>query len=264
METKELKVLLNKKFESMVNGIDHLFEVNLNKDELWDLYLDSFPVGTNEMYKERREYDCNSCKQFIKRIGNVVSIKDGEVQTIWDVNTGEDKFQIVVNALHNFVKEKAIMGVFSTKEKHIGVDKNRSQEDDGTVVTWEHLYLELPKKFINSTNSSDAEIRGDYKSSKDVFKRSLDEITEESLMTVLELIRQKSLEVDGVLATDKCFIRKIGMDYIVDLHAVVNPNLSVKEGHDIAHKLKDHLILTLDNISNVFVHIEPFDNSKKA
>jgi len=98
-----------------------------------------------------------------------------------------------------------------------------------------------------------------------IFRPALGEIMDENLYEdIVELIRQKSLEVDGVLATDKCFIRKIGMDYIVDLHAVVNPNLSVKEGHDIAHKLKDHLILTLDNISNVFVHIEPFDNSKKA
>ena len=81
---------------------------------------------------------------------------------------------------------------------------------------------------------------------------------------MVEDIRIKSLDVQGVLATDKCFVRKIGMDFIIDIHAVVNPTLSVKEGHDIAHALKDHLMHTLKNISNVFVHIEPFDETKKV
>lgn len=98
-----------------------------------------------------------------------------------------------------------------------------------------------------------------------IFRPALGEIMDENLYEdLVDIIRERSLEVNGVLATDKCFVRKIGMDYIVDLHAVVDPQLSVKEGHDIAHSLKDHLILTLENISNVFVHIEPFDSSKKC
>lgn len=97
-----------------------------------------------------------------------------------------------------------------------------------------------------------------------IFRPALGEIMDENLYEdMVEVIRKKSIEVNGVLATDKCFVRKIGMDYIIDLHAVVDPDLSVKEGHDIAHALKDHLILTLSNISNVFVHIEPFDSTKK-
>lgn len=97
-----------------------------------------------------------------------------------------------------------------------------------------------------------------------IFRPALGEIMDENLYEdMVELIRQRSLEVTGVMATDKCFVRKIGMEYIVDLHAVVNPDLSVKEGHDIAHAIKDHLILSLSNISNVFVHIEPFDSSKE-
>lgn len=97
-----------------------------------------------------------------------------------------------------------------------------------------------------------------------IFRPALGEIMDENLYEdLVELIRQRSLEVPNVLATDKCFVRKIGMEYIIDLHAVVDPNLSVKEGHDIAHALKDHLTLTLDNISNVFVHIEPFDSTKE-
>lgn len=97
-----------------------------------------------------------------------------------------------------------------------------------------------------------------------IFRPALGEIMDENLYEdMVEEIRIKSLEVNGILATDKCFVRKIGMDFIIDIHAVVNPDLSVKEGHDLAHALKDHLMLTLQNISNVFVHVEPFDESKQ-
>jgi divalent metal cation (Fe/Co/Zn/Cd) transporter len=75
---------------------------------------------------------------------------------------------------------------------------------------------------------------------------------------IVDLVKRKSMEVEGVLTTEKCFVRKIGMTYLVDLHAVVDANLTVKEGHDIAHRLKDYLMVKIPGISNVFVHVEPF------
>ena len=93
-----------------------------------------------------------------------------------------------------------------------------------------------------------------------IFRPALGEIMDENLYEdLVDEIKNKSLEVKGVLDTEKCFVRKIGMTFIVDIHAVVNADLSVKDGHDIAHALKDYLMVQMPNISNVFVHIEPFD-----
>lgn len=98
-----------------------------------------------------------------------------------------------------------------------------------------------------------------------IFRPALGEIMDENLFEeIVELVKVRSLEVDGVLATEKCFVRKIGMDYLVDLHAVVDPQLTVKEGHDIAHALKDHLIEKIDGIGNVFIHIEPYMSEMDA
>lgn len=92
-----------------------------------------------------------------------------------------------------------------------------------------------------------------------IFRPALGEIMDENLFEdMVELVKGKSMEVDGVLATEKCFVRKIGMTYLVDLHAVVDADLTVKQGHDIAHNLKDYLMKEISGISNVFVHIEPF------
>ena len=96
-----------------------------------------------------------------------------------------------------------------------------------------------------------------------IFRPALGEIMDENLYNdVVILVKEKSLDVAGVLATEKCYVRKIGMSYLVDLHAIVDANLTVREGHDISHQLKDHLIDTIPDISNVFVHIEPFDPLK--
>lgn len=91
-----------------------------------------------------------------------------------------------------------------------------------------------------------------------IFRPALGEIMDEQLYdSLITEIRDYSKEVTGVLDTEKCFIRKAGMKYLVDLHLVVNGNLSVKEGHNIAHSLKDHLMFRLPQLADVFIHVEP-------
>jgi len=91
-----------------------------------------------------------------------------------------------------------------------------------------------------------------------IFRPALGEIMDEHLYDDLVAeIRTVSLNVDGIIETEKCFIRKSGMKYHVDLHAVVDASISVKEGHDLAHLLKDTLRGKIFELGHVFNHIEP-------
>jgi cation diffusion facilitator family transporter len=91
-----------------------------------------------------------------------------------------------------------------------------------------------------------------------IFRPALGEIMDEHLYEDLEAeIRKISLTVEGVIATEKCFIRKSGMKFHVDLHAVVDGNISVTKGHDIAHLLKDTLRENIIELGHVLIHIEP-------
>ncbi|MBK5721948.1 cation transporter [Dysgonomonas sp. Marseille-P4677] len=63
--------------------------------------------------------------------------------------------------------------------------------------------------------------------------------------------------VSGVMNTEKCFIRKSGMTFYVDLHIIVDKNITVKEGHDIAHDLKRRLMEYMPEIANILIHVEP-------
>jgi hypothetical protein len=193
VEFKEFKTLLQKNFEQLTKDASHLFEVDLDKDELWDLYLNSFPAGTNEVFRERREYDCSCCRHFIKNIGNAVVIKNNEITTIWDFETGDTTYQPVIDALAAFVKSKTVTNVYVSKFKKIGTDRNFEELGNGKVAEWHHFYLELPDKFVDRSSRSEGDIKGPFRDTRNVFKRSLIEITEESVLTVLELISQNSL-----------------------------------------------------------------------
>ena len=63
--------------------------------------------------------------------------------------------------------------------------------------------------------------------------------------------------VPGVREIDKCHVRKMGLEYYVDIHVLVDGNLSVREGHGIAHDVKDRLRTDHPAVRDVLVHIEP-------
>ncbi|MBG6061399.1 cation diffusion facilitator family transporter [Flavobacterium sp. CG_9.1] len=93
-----------------------------------------------------------------------------------------------------------------------------------------------------------------------IFRPALGEIMDEHLYDdLIEQIRMISIQVDGIIDTEKCFIRKAGMQYHVDLHATVDSNITVKEGHDLAHKLKDTLREKIPELGHVLIHVEPND-----
>ena len=193
MDFKAFRDLIASNFAKISKDATHIFEVEVDKDEFWNLYLDSYPEGTNQIYRKNREYDCSCCRHFIKSFGNVVTIKDNQVHTIWDVNTGDNTFQTVANAMAKYIRAHAVTNVYATRFDKIGTHHNRELGENGDVITYDHFYVELPNKFVSRSSKSVAEIQGEYRDIKNVFKRSLTEISMDSLMTVLELISSNSL-----------------------------------------------------------------------
>jgi hypothetical protein len=193
MDFIKFKEIMQNHFAEMTKDVKCLFEVEVDKDELWNLYLDSFPAGTNEIYRERREYDCSCCKQFIRNIGNAVVIKNNQVHTIWDLELNDTTYQPVVDALSAYIKSHAVTNIYVSKFKKIGTDHNRERLNNGEIVKWDHFYLELPDVLVNRSYRSVGDIQGEFRDTRNVFKRSMDEISEESVLTVLELISQNSL-----------------------------------------------------------------------
>ena len=83
---------------------------------------------------------------------------------------------------------------------------------------------------------------------------------------IVDKVKAVSAKVPEVKGIEKCFVRKMGFDYYVDIHIEVDGDLSVTEGHRIAHLVKDKLLDSGLRVTDVLVHVEPFeaDFVKKA
>lgn len=74
---------------------------------------------------------------------------------------------------------------------------------------------------------------------------------------IVSRIQEAAASVPGVINVEKCLVRKMGISFYVDLHLGVEGGISVREGHDIAHQVKDAIKQTDARIADVLVHIEP-------
>ena len=187
---KVIKKAVQQQFEKMTEGEGELFRVDLTRDYMWDLYLKSFPPGTDPIYRERTEHDCSCCRHFVKDMSNVVAIDGPRMVSIWDVTVPEP-YQTVVNAMATAVKNRFVTDVFRYREAHAGTDKNREMSEGlDRVITYDHFYLKIPSRFVSQDPGSEL---SEMRSGKEVFKRGLEEITMESVEIVLEIIAQNSL-----------------------------------------------------------------------
>ncbi len=91
-----------------------------------------------------------------------------------------------------------------------------------------------------------------------IFRPALGEIMDEHLYDpLIDQIRTIATTVNGVTGTEKCQVRKVGMRYFIDLHIEVDGDISVRQGHDIAHALKAKLMKEIPEVADVLMHVEP-------
>jgi len=76
-------------------------------------------------------------------------------------------------------------------------------------------------------------------------------------------IRRLAETIPGVARVEKCFVRKMGYQFYVDMHVEVDPQMTVRRSHEIAHEVKDKIRATMPAVSDVLVHIEPLGIAAK-
>ena len=186
---KTLKTAVAAQFQRMLPT--GLFHVGIDKDVLWQSYLESFPEGSNPLYQKRTEHDCSCCRGFIRTLGSVVTIVNCEMVSLWDVSVGEP-YQAVADAMSAIVKSGKIDNAFLHVEKTVGVSANRQLLADTTVKTWEHFFVNLPAVVVTPGPTIGPKL-AESRSTYDVMLRGLQELSVESAEVVLDLIAQNSL-----------------------------------------------------------------------
>jgi hypothetical protein len=175
---KQLKTQVQASFVNLQS--DTLFQVNVDRDKIYNLYLDGF---TDEL---RQEHNCNCCKSFLRQFGGVVGIKDNKIVSIWDNLAPPDEYKQSVENLRNYIHSLPVDSIFLHNENFGGTDKNLSNKG----ITWEHFYTKFNRNFVSGNIGT---VTGTATANKNTLKRALEELTTDSVETVLELIDQDSL-----------------------------------------------------------------------
>jgi len=222
---KEFNKRIQKKFTEM-SKTGKLFRVELTGQQIWDLYLDSFSEDEDPIFRDPNSssHNCNHCKNFIRRYGNIVSIDENyNIDTIFNI-VGNDEFENTTKVLSQTIKNSKITEVFfetfnelnvlpyesCTKSNSIfqlGIVSNSKRytkeeaEKFGVVKpnevrTFNHLHVFVDKIFVDISGNSVESIMGNYRDAKNVFQRTMETISLDTLNLVKDLINQGSL-LDG-------------------------------------------------------------------
>ena len=215
--------LIQAQFDKMCKT-GKLFRSKVTGQEVWDKYIGSFEDDPIFRDPESSSHNCNLCKNFIRRYGNIIAIdKNYKIMTIWDVNPDE-VYKPSAKAISKLLKSKPVLDVFfetfdelkslpyescnKTQPVYkLGMSHNvkrytkEEAEKFGVVKpneirTFHHMYLSIPTEFVNKSGLSVESLQGTYRAAKDVFTRGMEEISFDTLTLVKDLIIQKSL-LDG-------------------------------------------------------------------
>lgn len=249
MEFKAFNQLLVKHFNQMTRNASALFRVDCSNDYLWNLYLDSFPAGTNEIYRKRREFDCSCCRHFFRQMANVVTVKDGVITSIWDFEPHDAVFLDVVAALREEVHAHPIESIFlynKYRGPRVGSESSIDYSD-GNVGMWHHFFVDLPQCALMHGDDIGRRM-GEVAASQAVLKRSLEEFDLSSIDTVLELINQKSLYRGDEWKSVLKDFRNLKTNIDIMVSEIERNNLCWEKaaGHGLAFtRIRNHSIGTL-------------------
>lgn len=169
-----------------------LFEVDIDRDELWQAYLSAFPDGTNPMFRKRTVHDCSVCRQFIKKMGAVVAIIEGSIVTVWDFECTDPVYSVVADKMGELVRSKPMRRVFLTDENKVGCVRNFEITDLGDQLEWDHFHCDISSRHVVPRHDLGTE-RGRFTDSQFVFRQSLEMISVQALEDTLDLIRNNLL-----------------------------------------------------------------------
>lgn len=183
------------RFEQMHKGGEPVFVVDLIPDELWDFYQNSFPQGTNEIFRERRAHDCTTCRHFVRNIGGAVTVDaEGELETVWGGNGAQalqEPYRTVAERMNEIVRYAPIKNLLVSDHSRYGQESTvEVNAVTGKTITWNHFSAVLPNSMCHH---SPAAAQGTTLETAQMFIRACREFAFEDLALVRELCENGSL-----------------------------------------------------------------------
>lgn len=218
--TKKENEMLQAQFDRLCER-GHLFRSEVTGRQLWKAYMDGF--GEDPIFRSptSSQHNCNTCRNFIERYGNIVALDDElRIMTMWDGDV-TDEYRESFRLMDDLLKGSQIAGAFvetfdylnaapyeksnkNAADFALGVASNVKQYTEqeakqfgvveaGRVYTFNHLMVRLPRAFVAFDHESVDAITAKKREDKVQLERGLKEIDVDTLLLVQDLIKQGSL-----------------------------------------------------------------------
>lgn len=187
MNFKPFRDAIESQYNRLQLTVD-LYTVQIDKDQLWEAYLSSFPADSNPIFRERTEHDCTACKSFVRNIGPVVAIIDDKLVSVWDIQSTDidPAYQTVASAMNSLITSLPIENIFRFDCRIQLHTATKEILPDNSIRVWNHFSATIVKPF-KVTDGSIAQQLGEAKQRKELFQRALSELTPSAVDTALDL-----------------------------------------------------------------------------
>jgi len=265
--------IVGNSYALIADGIESLTDIFTSSIVLTGLYFASKPADENHPYGHGK---AEPFAGVAVSLGIFVAAIIIIVQSLYEIITPHHapaSFTLIVLVLVIVIKESLFRFVIKvgTSVNSIAV-KSDAWHHRSDAITSAAAFIGISIALIGGEGYESADdfaalfasviiINNAYR----IFKPALFELLDTAPPTqVVQNVRGVAGKVENVMGIDKCFVRKMGFDYFVDIHVLVDANLPVHKGHEIAHQVKDQLMKEYSNINDVLVHIEPYFITNKA
>lgn len=187
MEFKAFRDAVSNQYNKL-QATGNLYTVAIDKDELWQHYLNSFPTDSNPIYRERTEHDCSACKTFVRNIGSVVAIIDDKLVSVWDIDVPniDINYLEVANSMRTLIEALPIENIFRFDCRIQLHATTKELLPDSNIKVWDHFSANVAKPF-KVVDGSQGQQLGEAKQRKELFQRALTELTPSAIDTALDL-----------------------------------------------------------------------------
>jgi hypothetical protein len=169
----------------------------------------------NPFFRKATEHECSCCRGFIKSVGGVIAIKNCKVTSIWDCDVSGTGYEHTFEVLSKYVKDNLdkIQGIFLAQFSKQGCHHNFEELEKVGPHRWDHFFVELKPKFYESYTDRRNKVMSDINADHQVFKRALDEITLDSINSVLDLIVTNTLYKGNEYKRQVSELKKFKVEY---------------------------------------------------
>lgn len=264
---KIISGVIGNSYALIADGIESVSDIFTSSVVLTGLYYASKPADENHPYGHGK---AEPFAGVFVSIGIIVAAMIIVVQSIYEIITPHHApapFTLIVLIMVVITKETLFRFVIKvgTQVNSVAV-KNDAWHHRSDAITSAAAFVGISAAIIGGEGYESADdfaalfasviiIINAYRIFKPAFFELLDTAPPAE---VVQKVRTIAFKVNDVKGIDKCYVRKMGFDYFVDIHVLVDANLSVHRGHEIAHLVKDELMKEYSIVSDVLVHIEPF------